>query len=143
MKDKCIAIVQKQIIMKVFIWWRESYKTLTRIWKDSWNCFARVLARGSFGRVRLAESRRISKPTYIYTCIICIQTNSSIFKFQKSKSVKGCLNTAINVHSNPILYTLNTQRTSFWYLSTMNNTYCFFFKKHTCPYFQQLILKSS
>lgn len=129
----------------------ESFHLMTRVLQNfdanlkrlSWNCFARVLARGSFGRVRLAESRRISKPTYIYTCIICIQTNSSIFKFQKSKSVKGCLNTAINVHSNPILYTLSTQRTSFWYLSTMNNTYCFFFKKHTCPYFQQLMLKSS
>ena len=35
MKDKCIAIIQKQIIMKIKIWWRESYKTLTRIWKNS------------------------------------------------------------------------------------------------------------
>ena len=39
MKDKCIAIIQKQIIMKIKIWWRESYKTLTRIWKNSWNGF--------------------------------------------------------------------------------------------------------
>ena len=35
MKDKCIAIIQKQIIIKIIIWWRESYKTLMQIWKDS------------------------------------------------------------------------------------------------------------
>ena len=35
MKDKCIAIIQKQIIMKIINWWRESYKTWTQIWKYS------------------------------------------------------------------------------------------------------------
>ena len=35
MKDECIAIIQKQIIMKIIIWCWESYKTLTQIWKDS------------------------------------------------------------------------------------------------------------
>ena len=39
MKDKCIAIIQKQVIMKTIIWSLESYKTLTQIWKDSWNGF--------------------------------------------------------------------------------------------------------
>ena len=34
-KDDCIAIIQKQIIMKIIIWWQESYKTSKRIWKDS------------------------------------------------------------------------------------------------------------
>ena len=29
--------MQKQIIMKITIWWQESYKTSTRIWKDSCN----------------------------------------------------------------------------------------------------------
>ena len=32
MKDTCIAIIQKQIILKIIIW--ESYKTLMQIWKD-------------------------------------------------------------------------------------------------------------
>ena len=31
MKDKSIAIIQKQIIIKIIIWWRESYKTLMQI----------------------------------------------------------------------------------------------------------------
>ena len=35
MKDKCITIIEKQIIMKIINWWQESYKTLTQIWKDS------------------------------------------------------------------------------------------------------------
>ena len=35
MNGKYIAIIQKQII----IWWRESYKTSTRIWKDSRDSF--------------------------------------------------------------------------------------------------------
>ena len=35
MKDKCIAIIQKQVIIKTTILWLESYKTLTQIWKDS------------------------------------------------------------------------------------------------------------
>ena len=35
MKGKYIAIIQKQIIMKIIIWWQGSYKTSTRIWKDS------------------------------------------------------------------------------------------------------------
>ena len=30
-----IAIIQKQIIIKIFIWWRESCKISTQIWKDS------------------------------------------------------------------------------------------------------------
>ena len=34
-KDKCIAIIQKQIITKIIIRWQESYKTSTWIWKDS------------------------------------------------------------------------------------------------------------
>ena len=33
MEDKCIAIIQKQINMKILIWWQGSYKTLTQIWK--------------------------------------------------------------------------------------------------------------
>ena len=40
MKDKCIAIIQKQIIMKIIIWWQEFHKTVMRIWKRlSWNGF--------------------------------------------------------------------------------------------------------
>ena len=35
MKDKCIAITQQQIIMKINSWCQKSYKTLRRIWKDS------------------------------------------------------------------------------------------------------------
>ena len=35
MKDKCIAIIQKQIILKITIWWREFYKISMRIWNDS------------------------------------------------------------------------------------------------------------
>ena len=35
MKDKCIAVIQKQIIMKIIIWWQDSYNNSTRIWKDS------------------------------------------------------------------------------------------------------------
>ena len=35
MKDKYIAIIQNQIIMKIIIWSQEFYKTLTWIWKDS------------------------------------------------------------------------------------------------------------
>ena len=35
MKDKCTAIIQKQIIMKTIIWWGESCKTSTQIYKDS------------------------------------------------------------------------------------------------------------
>ena len=31
-KDKCISNIQKKIIMKIIIWLRESYKTLTWIW---------------------------------------------------------------------------------------------------------------
>ena len=34
MRGKFIAIVRKQIIMKIIIWWQESHKTLTLIWKD-------------------------------------------------------------------------------------------------------------
>ena len=34
MKNECTAITQKQIIMKIIIWWREPYKKLTQIWKD-------------------------------------------------------------------------------------------------------------
>ena len=34
MKDKCIAIIQKQI-MKVIIWNQEPYNTLMGFWKDS------------------------------------------------------------------------------------------------------------
>ena len=35
MKDNCIAIIQKQISMKIIIWWRESHKTSMRTWNDS------------------------------------------------------------------------------------------------------------
>ena len=35
MKYKCITIIQKQIIMKIIIWWQENYQTSMRIWKDS------------------------------------------------------------------------------------------------------------
>ena len=38
MNDKGIAVIQKQNIMKIIIWWQESYKILTRIWKcEQWN----------------------------------------------------------------------------------------------------------
>ena len=49
MKDKCIVINQKQIIMKIVIWWQESYKTLMWIWKDSCEM---VLASSSVGQTR-------------------------------------------------------------------------------------------
>ena len=35
MKDNCIAIIQKQVSMKIIIWWRESHKTSMRTWNDS------------------------------------------------------------------------------------------------------------
>ena len=34
MKDKCTAIIQKKIILKITIWRQESYKTSMQIWKD-------------------------------------------------------------------------------------------------------------
>ena len=49
MKGKCIVINQKQIIMKIIIWWQESYKTLMWIWKDSCEM---VLASSSVGQTR-------------------------------------------------------------------------------------------
>ena len=57
MKDKCIASIQKQIIMKTIIWRRESYKTSGQIWKDSRGMFV-----ASPSASRLADSRRTSKP---------------------------------------------------------------------------------
>ena len=56
MKDK--FIIQKQIIIKIIIWWWESYKTLRygpeKTLVDS---FLQVLV-----RVRLVDCRQISKP---------------------------------------------------------------------------------
>ena len=45
MKNKYIAIIQKQILMKIIIWWRASYKTLTRIWNLSWNGFGESITK--------------------------------------------------------------------------------------------------
>ena len=57
MKDKFV-IIQKQIIIKIIIWWWESYKTLRygpeKTLVDS---FLQVLV-----RVRLVDCRQISKP---------------------------------------------------------------------------------
>ena len=56
MKDKRIAIIQKQIIMEIIIWWLESCKNFKANLKILVEWFWRVLA-----QVRLSESRRISK----------------------------------------------------------------------------------
>ena len=56
MKDKRIAIIQKQIIMEIIIWWLESCKNFKANLKRLVEWFWRVLA-----QVRLSESRRISK----------------------------------------------------------------------------------
>ena len=47
MKDKCIAIIQKQMIVKIIIWWRESWRTSMQVWKDSCGWFWQVLAQVS------------------------------------------------------------------------------------------------
>ena len=57
MKDKCIAIIQKQITTKIFIWWRGSNKLRRESEKTLAEWFWRVLA-----RLRLEDSRRILKP---------------------------------------------------------------------------------
>ena len=57
MKGKCIAVIQKQIIMEIIIWWRETTKL--------WHISAKTLVEWFWwvlARVRPAELRWISKP---------------------------------------------------------------------------------
>ena len=57
MKGKSIAVIQKQIIMKIIIWWRETTKL--------WHISAKTLVKWFWwvlARVRSAELRWISKP---------------------------------------------------------------------------------
>ena len=67
MKEKCIAITQKQIIMKIIMWWWESYKTSTRIWKDSRGM---VLGSPSASQARIGfQSLFLTYPGPIYCAI--------------------------------------------------------------------------
>ena len=86
-KDKCIAIIQKQIDMKI-IWWQESYKTSTRIWKDS-----RGMILVSPNTTQTRGSHRISKPANLFFMVNIFPLSAACVErlFWRMRLIRKCL----------------------------------------------------
>ena len=60
MKNKCIAIIQKKIMMKIIIWWVLLQKFDANLKRLSWNCFGES-KRESDSQTRVVFQNLVSK----------------------------------------------------------------------------------